>query len=155
MTAVRSFVLAIELATDKRDKASQCLVQAQRAHLFAQDQMAQLQSYAQETETRWSIAAQASTTPELMRHHYQFMERLHHAIGLQTGVIASTSQTMEAHKRLVLEAEFRLRGLKQVLKKKQAGLALLQGRREQKQMDEFAALRSRSSTLEITSGTQS
>ena len=50
---------------------------------------------------------------------------------------------MAQAKRLVLEAEFRLASLKQVLKKKQAGLALLQTRREQKQMDEFAALQTR------------
>jgi flagellar FliJ protein len=155
MSAIRSFLLAIELATDKRDKASQSLMRAQRAHLFAQDQMQQLETYAHETESRWTAAAQASTTPELMRHHYQFMDRLHHAIGLQKVVTADTSERVEAEKRLVLEAEFRLVSLKQVLKKKQAGLALIQGRREQKQMDEFAASRSKPPPLGHGIGDQS
>lgn len=140
MSAIKSVLLAIEVASGKRDQAGKGLLHVQRAHLFAQDQMAQLQTYAAETEAKWATAAQVSTTPELMRHHYQFMDRLHHAIGLQVGVIESTSQKVEAAKRVLLEAEIRLSGLKQILKKKQAEMALLQARREQKQMDEFAAL---------------
>lgn len=140
MSAVKSVLLAIEVASGRRDQAGKGLLHAQRAHLFAQDQMAQLQTYAAETEAKWATAAQVSTTPELMRHHYQFMERLHHAIGLQVGVLENASQKVEAARRVLLDAEFRLSGLKQVLKKKQADIALVQARREQKQMDEFAAL---------------
>ena len=141
MSAVKSVLLAIEVATRKRDHASQGLQDVQRALLFAQDQMAQLQTYAAETESRWTVAAQTSTTPELMRHHYQFMDRLHHAIGLQSGVLDNAGRKVDVAKRLVLEAEFRLINLKQVLNKKQADVAILQTRSEQKQMDEFAALR--------------
>lgn len=142
MSAVKSVLLAIDVATGRRDQSTQNLLRVQRAHSFAQDQMTQLQVYAGETESRWAAAAQISTTPELMRHHYQFMERLHHAIGLQNGVLENSSRKVEAAKRQVLEAEFRLTSLQQILKKKQASLALQQTRREQKQTDEFAALRS-------------
>jgi flagellar FliJ protein len=152
MSAARSVLLAIDMASRKRDQAGQGLMHAQTAHVFAQDQMAQLTVYAAEIESRWSAAAQASTTPELMRHHYQFMERLHHAIGLQNGVLENTSRKVEVAKRLVLEAEFRLTNLKQVLKKKQADVAILQTRREQKQTDEFAALRSSQLTGGYLSG---
>lgn len=141
MSAVRSFLLAIEMATRKRDQANQDLMRVQNAHVFAQNQMAQLETYADETESRWAAAAQVSTSPELMRHHYQFMGRLHHAIGLQKGVLEGEIRKVNHAKRLVLDAEFRLVSLKQVLKKKQADIAVLQSRREQKQMDEFAALR--------------
>lgn len=149
MSAVKSFLLAIDMATRKRDLVSQGLMQAQRVYLFAQDQMAQLQTYATETESRWTAAAQISTSTELMRHHYQFMGRLHHAIELQKGALANESLKVDAAKRLVLDAEFRLASLKQVLKKKQADLAILQSRREQKQMDEFAAMRSGQSKDDI------
>jgi flagellar FliJ protein len=142
MSAVRSFLLAIEMATRKRDQASQDSMRVQNAHLFAQNQMVQLETYAAETETRWTAAAQISTSPELLRHHYQFMARLHHAIGLQQGALENESRKVAGAKRLVLEAEFRLASLKQVLKKKQADIGLIQSRREQKQMDEFAAMRS-------------
>ena len=141
MSAVKSVLLAIDMASSQRDQAAQGLLKAQQAHLFAQDQMAQLQTYALETESRWTATAQISTTPEVMRHHYQFMDRLHHAIGLQSGVLENSGRKAELAKQRVLEAEFRLASLKQILKKRQADLAVVQKRREQKQMDEFAALR--------------
>ena len=155
MSALKSFILAIEMATRKRDQASQGLMHAQNAYLFAQDQMAQLQTYAAETESRWTAAAQISTSPELMRHHYQFMGRLHQAIELQKGALENEVRKVDFAKKVVLEAEFRLVSLNQVLEKKQAGMALLQSRREQKQMDEFAAMRSRQSTGESFSGERS
>ena len=141
MSGVKSVLLAIGIATDKRDQAGKALIQLQRAHVFAQDQMAQLEVYASETEARWAASAKISTTPELMRHHYQFMDRLHQAVGMQSGVLENSNRKVALAQRLALEAEFRLRALQQVLKKKQADMAALQARREQKQMDEFAALR--------------
>lgn len=152
MSAVKSVLLAMEVATGKRDQVAKGLLHVLRAHTFAQDQMAQLEGYASETEARWAAAAQISTSPELMRHHYQFMERLHHAIGLQIGVLENTARNVELAKRLLLDAEFRLTSLKQVLKKKQTDLFVLQTRREQKQMDEFAAQCSRHSGLAHFSG---
>ena len=107
---------------------------------FAQDQMHQLQQYAQETDARWTHSAQAGTTPDLMQHHYQFMGRLTQAIALQDGVLTGTGQRVEAAKQLALQAEFRLASLKQVLSSRQAELAKVQQRRDQKQMDEFAGL---------------
>lgn len=141
MSAVSSVLLAIDVATRKRDQAMQDLMQAQNKLAYAQGQMEQLQTYGVETEARWLSVAQTSTTPELMRHHYQFMDRLTHAIGLQQDVLANTLDKTNDAKKLVLEAEFRLTSLKQVLKKKQANLAVCQNRREQKQTDEFAASR--------------
>lgn len=140
MSGIKGVLLAIDLATRKRDQASQDLLQVRQTHLVAQDQMAQLETYAGETASRWASASQISTTPELMRHHYQFLGRLQHAIDLQRTVLAASTDKVELAKRVVLDAEFRLISLKQVLKKKQADLAVLQVRREQKQMDEFAAL---------------
>ena len=155
MSAIKSLLLAIDMATRKRDQASQGLMHAQRTYLFAQDQMAQLETYATETESRWTTAARISTSPEMMRHHYQFMGRLHHAIGLQKGAVEHESRKVDISKQLVLEAEFRLASLKQVLKKKQADQVILQSRREQKQMDEFASLRSNQSSGEYFRGESS
>lgn len=139
MKVVKSLLLAIDLATRKRDQVAQLVMRVQSEHLFAQDQMNQLEIYAAETASRWTAAAQIGTTTELLRHHYQFLDRLHHAIGLQQGVLANESRKVEHARRMLLEAEFRLVSLNQVLKKKQTGIALLQTRQAQKQMDEFAA----------------
>lgn len=155
MSAIKSVLLAIDLATRKRDQAGQGVALLQNAQSSAQEQMTQLQTYATETEARWMAGAQTFTTPELMQHHYQFMDRLHHAIGLQEGVLENTRRKVEAAKRQVLEAEFRLISLKQVLKKKQTDLAIVQTRRDQKQMDEFAAMQTRPSTDRLSNGERS
>lgn len=140
MSALRSVALAIELATRQRDQAGRQLMQAQRACQFAQGQLDQLESYAADSENRWMTSARISMAPELLQHHYQFMGRLRHAIGLQGGVMDDLNRQLSGVKKLALDAEFRLAGLQQVMKKKQADLAKVMARREQKQMDEFAAM---------------
>ena len=79
MSAIKSLLLAIDLATRKRDQASQVVMSVQNAQMFAQQQMGQLQTYAAETEARWHAAAQVMTTPELMQHHYQFELQSNHS----------------------------------------------------------------------------
>lgn len=148
MSAVKSILLAIDVATRSRDQLGKKLAEIQQTQLFAQDQMEQLQTYAADTSARWTSAAQISATPELMRHHYQFMDRLHHAIGMQSGVISDWTRQVEAARKVLLDAEFRLSSLKQILKKKQAEITVMQTRREQRQMDEFAAQQFRRSALE-------
>ena len=139
MADFRSIVLAIEVAAVKRDQAMAQLQDVQRAYAFAQEQMKQLQQYAQETDQRWMQGAQRITTPELLHHQYQFMGRLTQAIALQEGALASTLRRIEVAKQTVVQAELRLASLKQVLARRQEAQLRLQVRQEQKQMDEFAA----------------
>lgn len=140
MSAVESVQLATDVAARQRDEAGLELVRAQRTQRFAEQQLDQLETYAAETMARWTASSQVSATPELMRHHYQFMERLHHAIGLQRGVVAKELVEVESANRVLLQAEFRLAALRQVLARKKAEVVARQMKREQKQMDEFAAL---------------
>ena len=155
MSAIKSFLLAIEMATRKRDQAGQLVVRAQNACGFAQDQMGQLETYAAETEARWTAAAQISTSMEMLRHHYQFMGRLEHAIGLQKEVLENEARKVAQAQKVLLDAEFRLVSLKQVLAKKQAGIDVLLARREQKEMDELASMRRQQFSEEFSSGDRS
>lgn len=152
MTGLKSIALAIEVATQKRDQAGKQLVQAQRAYLSAESQLEQLRSYADETAAKWAAGAKSLTSAELLRHHYQFMDRLQQAIDMQAHVLQDQSLRVEASKKVALEAEFRLAGLKQVLKKKQAERARLQARREQRQTDEMASVMHRRA---VTNGERS
>ena len=132
-------MLAIELATVKRDQAvaqSQAML---RAQVFAQDQMKQLQQYAQETDQRWVQAAQRSTNTELLHHQYQFMGRLNQAIALQDGALASAARRVEDARQHQVQADLRLASLKLVLSQRQATQAKVLQRRDQKEMDEFAS----------------
>lgn len=142
MSILNSLSLAIDLATRKRDQSVVVLQHLQRVHEANQNQMEQLEGYAGETELKWTVSAGTGSTPELMGHHYQFMARLHHAITLQRDVLNGSAQKVEAARRLTVDSELRLASLRLALKKKQADVAKLQGRREQHQMDEFAALQS-------------
>lgn len=139
MTAFKSLALAIDLAATQRDRALTQLQAAQRALGLAQGQMNQLQQYAQETDQRWMVGAQVSTTVELMRHQYQFMGRLNQAIALQSGAIDGANRRVLGAQQALVQTELRLASLKQVLGQRRAAQAHAEHRQEQKQMDEFAA----------------
>lgn len=140
MSAQTSLLLAVDLASAKRDQALAQLQNVLQADAHAQDQMQQLRQYSDETEQRWLQGAQISTSPELLQHHYQFMARLNQAIVLQEGVLRNSQQRIEAARKVLLAAEFKLASLKQVVASRQASAAKTRDRREQKQMDEFASL---------------
>jgi flagellar FliJ protein len=134
--------LAIELATRERDEAAKHHAQAIRDLGFAQQQMVQLQSYAADTDTRWVQSPQGGQlSGELIRHHYQFMERLQQAMHMQEGVLGDLQRAIDAARQVLLQREFRLSGLKQVLATRQADLNDRMKRREQRQTDEIAAQR--------------
>lgn len=140
MPQFRSLQLAIDLAVTKRDQALSEMNKQRQALAFAHDQMNQLQQYSDETEKRWTTNAQISTTPELLHHHYQFMGRLQHAISLQNNVLSASEDRVKLAQQQLLQAEFRIASLKQVLIKRQAEVEKRLQRRDQKQMDEFAAM---------------
>lgn len=135
--------VAIELAERRRDAAAADLARVRAAEAGAQGQFDQLRGYAGETEARWTQQAQVRATPELMQHHYQFMARLHQAIDLQRNVLAHHARQVEQYILRLRETELRLGSLKQVVARKQLEAERLAARREQKEIDEFAALQYR------------
>lgn len=139
MSALRSLALAIELATRQREELGKQLTQAQRHHDFACAQMTQLSGYADDTQSRWATGAQSAVSPEVLLHHGHFMTRLRQTIELQTQVVQDMKLRQESARHRFLQAEGRLAGLKKIQARKQAELARLELRREQKATDEFAA----------------
>ena len=143
MSALKSILLAIDVATRQRDEVGKLLAQIQRNWHGAQDQIEQLESYAADTESKWAVSSQVRATPEVMQHYYQFMERLQQAIGLQRHVVSGVEQELTAAKKLLLGADIRLASLNQLMEKRQTGIQRIQAGRDQKQLDEFAALQHR------------
>ena len=88
MSSLNALMIAIEMAVRKRDEARQALRERQRACDAAKSQMEQLDNYASEMQQRWGASEGAAMKPEVMFHHRQFMERLQHAMDLQTKVVA-------------------------------------------------------------------
>lgn len=143
MSTLNALTVAVEVASRKRDEARRLLQDAQGAQQAAQDQLDQLQGYARETEGRWGMRADAAVQPEVMFHHYQFMDRLGHAAGLQTSVVGDYSSRVQGATRALLEAELRLASLRKVVEKRQQDHERQQMRREQKQTDERASMQVR------------
>lgn len=141
MTALNAFVVAVELAERQRDAARQTLKNVQGARQAAQAQLEQLTGYAHETRGRWGLNAGAAVQPEVMHHHYRFMGRLDHAIGLQGQALSGQEQRVNQAQQALLQAELRLASLRKVLERRRAELAQRQQRREQKQTDERASQR--------------
>ena len=145
MTKPNALSVAVERATRQRDEARRVLQHAQGAQRAAQDQLQVLQGYAQETENRWGMRAQATVAPEVMFHHYHFMGRLDHAAGLQSGVVDDHAQRVALAQQQLRDAEVRLASLRKLLEKRQMEALQAQARRDQKMTDERAALRHLSS----------
>ena len=77
---------------------------------------------------------------ELMRHQYQFVDRLQQAITMQSGVQAQSAEQLKQAKAKLMQAEVRLLGLIQILKTRQTALLRTQRQRQQRHTDEFAAM---------------
>ncbi len=146
MSNLNSLTVAVDVALRKRDAARQVLQDALAAQQAARAQLDQLEDYARETESRWGMKADTAMQPEVMYHHYQFMNRLGHAASIQTGVVSDQSGRVEGAQRALLEAELRLTSLRKVVDKRRHDLERQQMRRDQKQTDERAALQYRSAS---------
>ncbi|MBQ0133483.1 MAG: flagellar export protein FliJ [Comamonas sp.] len=140
MSSLNALMIAIEMATRKRDEARQALRERQHAFDAAKSQMDQLESYTLEMQQRWGVSEGAAMKPEVMFHHRQFMERLQHAIHLQTKVVADQSIRLETAQKALMATELRLSSLNKVVEARRRDIALAQMRRDQKQTDERAAL---------------
>lgn len=141
MSNLRSVRLAIELATRQRDQLAKNHAGALRNVDFAKGQLSQLTSYASDIDNRWLGGATGALSVELVRHHYQFVDRLQTAIAMQDGVVANFLQHADTAHKALLQAEFRLSGLGQVLKARETALDSVHRRREQAETDEFASQR--------------
>ncbi|CAM3566103.1 flagellar export protein FliJ [Paracidovorax anthurii] len=141
MASLNAFLVAVEMAERQRDAARQTLQDMQRARHASEMQLQQLQNYAQETEGRWGMRADAVVKPEVMGHHYQFMDRLGHAMGLQGNVVGEQEGRVRAAGQALLEAELRVAALRKVVEKRRRDIEQAEARRDQKQTDERAALR--------------
>ena len=140
MSKFRALELAIDQATRQRDAQARKQAQAQRGLQFAQEQLAQLENYSKDIDTRWIDGRAVNLSGELIKHHYQFMERLQGAVTLQQGVVENLESQLGVVHQAVLQAEYRLAGIQSVLKARLGALGLVQQRRDQRVTDEFAAM---------------
>ncbi len=154
MSSIQSLQVAVDIAARRRDAARMALVDACGQRDAAQAQMAQLDAYTLEIQGRWGARPSATLQPEVMLHYRHFMDRLAYAMGLQAEVVREHAGRIEACRKTLLDAELRLASLRKVCESRQAEQALCQLRRDQKQTDEMAALRTMSAARQASAGYQ-
>jgi flagellar protein FliJ len=136
----QSLYLAIDVAARSRDHWRKSVQAAAQSLSFANDQMQQLTSYASEKDAQWARSAQLGTTPEMLRHHFQFMTRLQQAVALQRVALNGLEAELAKRQTVLRDAQVRVLALQHVLASKLATDATYALKRERKHMDEFASL---------------
>jgi flagellar FliJ protein len=145
MSNLHALNVAVDMASRKRDDARKALQTALAHQQAAHTQLDQLENYAKELDGRWGAQANTAVKPEVMYHHYQFMDRLGHAAGIQNKVLDDKAVRVDAARQALIAAELRVTSLRKVVESRRQEQELTQMRREQKQTDERAALQYRSS----------
>ena len=136
--SLASLQRVIEMAEKRRDEALAEQARLQREQQHAMAQMDQIQGYAQEAEQRWAQRSAQGVTTALLMHHRQFMQKIHHAIDFQRGVLNEKEIRLERAQSTLVEAEREVASLRKYTERQQAALALRAMRIEQKQTDEMA-----------------
>ncbi len=136
--AIQTLNKVVELAHKRRDEALAKLAQLRREMAQAQDQMQQLQSYADEALQRWSQRSSVGVDAQVLQHHRQFMQKIDHAMEFQRGVLGQRQAQLDQAQQQVHVAERDLAGLRKYTDGKVQALLQRAQREEQKQTDEMA-----------------
>ena len=97
-----------------------------------------LTTYRSEYCQKWSAQFQQAATMEILRSYHGFLSRLEQAITQQTSVIEHAQRMVEAHRQKLVEREIRVATVERLIKRREALLARIADRREQKNLDELA-----------------
>ncbi len=138
MTAIQTLNKVVELAEKRRDEALGHLVQLRRELQLAQEQMDQLQAYAQEAQQRWAARGSAGVDVTLLHHHRQFMAKIDHAMEFQRSVLGQRESQAEKAQQQVHVAERDVAGLRKYTDRQLQTLLQRAQRQDQKATDEMA-----------------
>ncbi len=138
MTTIQTLNKVVEIAEKRRDEALGSLGQMQRELQVAQDQMDQLQAYAQEAEQRWAARAAVGIDATLLMHHRQFMAKIDHALEFQRGVLRERLEIIDRCQGQVHVCERDVAGLRKFTERKQLAVQHRVQRQDQKNTDEMA-----------------
>ena len=123
----------------KRRDEQMALVRNAVANVEAQQQQADgLTGYRSEYCQKWSAQFQQAARIEILRSYHGFLARLDQAITQQKSVVEHASRMVDAQRQRLVEREIRVATVERLIKRREATLAKLADRREQKNLDEMA-----------------
>jgi len=109
------------------------------ANAEAQQQQAEgLCTYRTEYCRKWSAQFQQAATIEILRSYQGFLSRLDQAITQQQSVLEHAHRMVEAHRQRLVEREIRVKTVERLIERREAMLAKVADRRDQKNLDELA-----------------
>jgi flagellar FliJ protein len=123
----------------KRRDEQMANVRTAVANAEAQQQQADgLGTYRTEYCRKWSAQFQQAATIELLRSYQGFLSRLDQAIAQQQSVLEHAHRMVEAHRQRLVEREIRVATVERLIQRREAMLAKVADRRDQKNLDELA-----------------
>jgi flagellar FliJ protein len=109
------------------------------ANAEAQQQQADgLTTYRSEYCQKWSAQFQQAAHMEILRSYHGFLSRLDQAISQQQSVIEHAHRMVEIQRQRLIEREIRVATVERLIKRREAMLAKVADRRDQKNLDEMA-----------------
>ena len=97
-----------------------------------------LVGYRSEYCRKWSAQFQQAASMEILRSYHGFLSRLDQAITQQTSVVEHAHRMVEAQRQRLVEREIRVATVERLIKRREAMLAKVADRRDQKNLDEMA-----------------
>ena len=109
------------------------------ANAEAQQQQADgLTGYRAEYCQKWSAHFRQAAQMEILRSYHGFLVRLDQAIAQQQSVTEHARRMVEAQRQRLVEREIRVATVERLIQRREAVLAKLADRRDQKNLDELA-----------------
>ena len=123
----------------KRRDEQMAQVRAAVANAQAQQQQADgLGGYRGEYCAKWSAQFRQAANMEILRSYHGFLSRLDQAITQQQSVVEHAQRMVEAHRQRLVEREIRVATVERLIQRREAMLAKVADRRDQKNLDELA-----------------
>ena len=123
----------------KRRDEQMAAVRNAVANAEAQQQQADgLTGYRSEYCRKWSAQFQQAAQMEILRSYHGFLSRLDQAINQQKSVVEHAHRMVEAQRQRLVEREIRVATVERLIQRREALLAKVADRRDQKNLDELA-----------------
>ena len=109
------------------------------ANVEAQQQQADdLTTYRSEYCQKWSAQFRQAAQIEILRSYHGFLARLDQAITQQESVVEHAKRMVDVQRQRLIEREIRVATVERLIKRREAMLAKVADRRDQKNLDELA-----------------
>jgi flagellar FliJ protein len=139
MQSLQPLLALLEQTERERDDARLHLLRVREAQRAASAQADQLVDYRRDYEARWGAQAGRAGQIELVHCYQGFVARLSHAVDQQARIAAHAADALAGAERTLREREMRVASVRKLIERRVAELKRAADRREQKQLDEFAA----------------